>query len=91
MENKLKKKVEGYLKKAKPEFENLNLSTPEKIDLEKIKKEFYEMTIDYYNDARHFYEKEEYENALAALEYAEGWLDAGKSLGIFKVKEKEGE
>ena len=30
------------------------------------------------------YEKGEYANALASLEYAEGWLDAGKRLGIFK-------
>jgi len=28
----------------------------------------------------------EYINSLSALEYAEGWLDAGKSIGIFKIK-----
>lgn len=84
MTEKLKRKVEKYLKKGKPMFENLELSHPKKINLNRVKKEFKEMALTYYEDAQHFYEKEEYENALAALEYAEGWLDAGKRLGIFK-------
>lgn len=87
---KLKRKVELYLKKAQPMFENLQLvaaiTKKIEIDTEKIKKEFYDMALSYYKDAKHFYEKEEYENSLAALEYAEGWLDAGKALGIFKIK-----
>jgi hypothetical protein len=85
---KLRKKVETYMKKAQPLFENLILTTTPKkeINLEKIKKEFYEMAMAYYKDAQHFYEKNEYGNSLAALEYAEGWLDAGKALRIFKIK-----
>ncbi|MBM3309121.1 MAG: DUF357 domain-containing protein, partial [Candidatus Altiarchaeales archaeon] len=43
-----------------------------------------EMALGYYNDAKHFHKKGEYANALAALEYAEGWLDAGKRLGVFQ-------
>ena len=38
----------------------------------------------YYSDALHFNEGGEFANALAALEYAEGWLDAGKRMGLFK-------
>ncbi len=82
--NDLKKKLEGYLEKAKPMFENLELISPEKIDLEEVKKEFHEMALRYYQDARHFSGEGQYGKALAALEYAEGWLDAGKVLGIFK-------
>ena len=40
------------------------------------------MAMSYYKDAQHFYEKGEYANALAALEYAEGWMDAGKEMGL---------
>ena len=79
----LKSKVEKYLEKAKTSFENLNIQTPENIEFDKIAPEFRQMAISYYKDAIHFYEEGKYINALAALEYAEGWLDAGKMLGIF--------
>jgi len=39
----------------------------------------------YYNDARHFYDKGDYINAFACVNYAHGWLDAGARLGIFDV------
>ncbi|MFH1126453.1 MAG: DUF357 domain-containing protein [Candidatus Altiarchaeota archaeon] len=80
----LKEKVEFYLKKAEKLFDNLEDKEPGKINTAKLRKEFREMALGYYNDARHFHKKGEYVNALASLEYAEGWLDAGKRLGIFK-------
>jgi hypothetical protein len=80
----LKAKVDKYLKKAKPLFEDLTIQQPEKVDLKKTSAEFHEMALAYYRDALHFYENGNYVNALAALEYAEGWMDAGKRLGIFK-------
>ncbi|MEM2918180.1 MAG: DUF357 domain-containing protein [Candidatus Altiarchaeota archaeon] len=89
MQKNLKKKVSLYLEKATPLFENIQLCKPENFDLNRISYEFYEMAICYYKDAKHFFSKGEYENALAALEYAEGWLDAGRKLGIFKIKEKK--
>ena len=88
MEQDLKLKVEKYLKNATAMFGELELLVPEKIDSKKIPHEFHQMAFSYYNDAKHFYESGDYINALAALEYAEGWLDAGKLLGIFKkIKE----
>lgn len=86
MNSELKAKVDEYLEKAKDMFENLEIRDAGNLDMEKIKKEFQEMALSYYRDAKHFYEKGEYINALAALEYAEGWLDAGEALGIFKLK-----
>ncbi len=79
----LKAKVEKYLQKAEPLFEKLDIRLPEDINLEQISEEFYDMATCYYKDAIHFYENGNYVNALAALEYAEGWMDAGKRLGIF--------
>ncbi len=85
----VKRKVELYLEKAAPMFENIGFAAPpEKLDMEKVKHEFYEMALCYYNDAKHFFAKKEYENALASLEYAEGWLDAGRRLGIFVINKK---
>ncbi|MBU4202093.1 MAG: DUF357 domain-containing protein [Candidatus Altiarchaeales archaeon] len=80
----IKQKIDDYLRKAEPLFRDIEIQTPSKIDLKKVTGEFKQMALAYYNDAKHFYEVGEYANALAALEYAEGWLDAGKRLGIFK-------
>jgi hypothetical protein len=81
-----KAKMEKYLKKAAPRFENLKLVDWPDFDRQKVGKEFLEMAQTYYSDAKHFKDQGDYANALAALEYAEGWLDAGRALGIFKVK-----
>ena len=81
----LKSRVEKYLEKAKPLFVNLKKKDVEGID-EKTLQHFHDMAMAYYNDALHFYEECDYINSLAALEYAEGWLDAGAALGVFDVK-----
>ncbi len=86
MSDTVKGKVEEYLAKAKPLFEGVEVTVPEKPDLESIAHEFKEMAFGYLSDAKHFFEDGNYVNSLAALEYAEGWLDAGKMLGVFKEK-----
>ena len=43
------------------------------------------MVKNYLSDAEHFYEKKDYVNAFAAINYAHGWLDCGASLGVFDV------
>jgi hypothetical protein len=84
MADELKAKVEKYLTKAKPLFDELTIIRPGSVDVDKVSREFHEMALAYYKDAQHFYENGNYVNALAALEYAEGWMDAGKRLGIFR-------
>ncbi|MFH1834754.1 MAG: DUF357 domain-containing protein [Methanobacteriota archaeon] len=86
MSDTVKGKVEEYLAKAEPLFQGVEVTVPENPDLEKIAKEFEEMAFSYLSDAKHFFEDGNYVNSLAALEYAEGWLDAGKRLGVFKEK-----
>ena len=81
-----KARMEKYLENARPRFEGLSLQEPGRIDAVKAGKEFLEMAKTYYSDAKHFHEKGDYVNALAALEYAEGWLDAGRALGIFRKR-----
>ena len=52
---------------------------------EKYAKEIIEMVENYVSDAHHFYKKEDFVNAFAALNYAHGWLDSGVRLDIFNV------
>ncbi len=52
---------------------------------EKDAKEIIAMAGNYISDAHHFYDKEDFVNAFAALNYAHGWIDSGVRLGIFDV------
>lgn len=79
--DELKHKLEKYLKMAEPMFRDLTVKESG-IEGEKAR-HFHDMAAGYYSDALHFYDRGQYINALAALEYAEGWLDAGKTIGIF--------
>ncbi len=80
----LQERVTHYLKKAEPLFEDLQVHKPQEIDIDSVSAEFSKMAKSYHSDAKHFFEQGDHAQALAALEYAEGWLDAGKAIGIFK-------
>jgi uncharacterized protein len=80
----LKLKLERYIKKAEPSFAVINVISPEG---EKVK----DTASRYFSDAKHFLDKGEQVNAFAALEYAEGWLDAGVALRVISVKGKDAE
>ena len=41
----------------------------------------------YYEDAKFFRDKGDKASAFGALNYSFGWLDAGKSIGLFEEKE----
>ena len=43
----------------------------------------------YFDDAKYFEQKGNYVNALAALNYAHGWLDCGNKIGLFNVKDNK--
>jgi len=74
----LNARVEKYLERARPLFYGLR-----KTDQPSAGK-VYDTAMRYYSDALHFYQKGEYLDALAALEYAEGWMDAGKETGLLE-------
>ena len=54
---------------------------------EKEAKEIIEMVGNYLSDARHFFDKDDWVNAFAALNYAHGWLDSGVRLEVFDVND----
>lgn len=51
--------------------------------------DFLDMAERYFSDAKHFREHGNYVLALAAVNYAHAWLDAGARIGLFKVKDTE--
>ena len=77
-------KLDKYFKVTEKAIEKAK-NSGEKINLEKAKETFLDMVIRYFEDAKHFYKKNDFVNAFAALNYAHGWLDAGARLGIFDV------
>ena len=80
-ENQLKDKLNKYLANAKLSFDDIRVLDERGV---KVK----DTALRYYSDAKHFMEKGELVNAFAALEYAEGWLDAGIVTGAVSVKTK---
>jgi len=54
---------------------------------EKEAKEIIEMVSNYVSDAHHFFDKGDWVNAFAALNYSHGWLDSGVRLRVFDVND----
>jgi hypothetical protein len=54
---------------------------------ENYAKEIFEMVENYLSDATHFFEKKDFVNCFAALNYAHGWIDSGVRLDVFDVKD----
>ena len=79
-EDKLKKYFE-ITGKAIQEAENSSNRTTLKAERE----DFLDMVKRYYSDAKFFYERGDFVNAFAALNYAHGWVDAGARIGLFDV------
>ena len=87
MENTItEEKLDKYFDVTGRAIEKLKLAAPDKTHLDTIAKDYLDMAKRYYEDAKHFREKDDYVNAFAALNYSHGWLDAGARLGIFDVE-----
>jgi len=61
------------------------VAPPKRSHLRKVAEDFLGMARAYYEDAKHFRDGGELEKALANVNYAHGWLDAGARLGLFDV------
>lgn len=89
MENIItKEKLEKYFKVTEEALSAAEKSG-NKTGLAKEREDMLDMIKRYVSDARHFYEKEDFVNAFAALNYAHGWLDAGARLVIFDVHDSK--
>tara|TARA_Y100000310_G_C20530126_1_gene737995 strand:+ start:221 stop:493 length:273 start_codon:yes stop_codon:yes gene_type:complete len=81
MDKITKEKLERYFSVTQEAFS----MAKENIGNEKYAADFLDMISRYISDAKHFYEKGDFVNAFAALNYAHGWLDAGARAEIFDV------
>ncbi len=70
-------------------LEALAVAPPKRSHLRKVAEDFLLMARAYYDDALHFRDQGEPEKALANVNYAHGWLDAGARLGLFDVGEDD--
>lgn len=61
------------------------IAVPKRSHLRKIAEDFLTMARAYHMDAKHFRDQGDLEKALANVNYAHGWLDAGARLGLFDV------
>jgi uncharacterized protein len=61
------------------------IAAPERSHLRRIAEDFVMMARAYCADAKHFRDVGELDKALANINYAHGWLDAGARLGLFDV------
>ena len=84
-----KEHLTDYLEKTEMALSKLVVAAPSRSFMKKMADDFLEMAQAYYNDARHFYEKGDYVNSFACVNYAHGWLDAGVRLGLFDVGEDD--
>lgn len=66
-------------------IEKIVIASPQPSHLRKIGEDFLAMARAYYEDAKHFRDAGELEKALANINYAHGWLDAGARIGLFDV------
>lgn len=83
-----KEKLEKYFKVTEEALKKAE-SSSNKTDLVKEREDMLDMIKRYISDAKHFYSKEDFVNAFAALNYAHGWLDAGARLKIFDVHDSK--
>ncbi|MBW2984398.1 DUF357 domain-containing protein [Candidatus Woesearchaeota archaeon] len=89
MENTItKEKLEKYFKVTEEALSAAETSG-NKTELVKEREDMLDMIKRYISDAKHFYEKNDFVNAFAALNYAHGWLDAGARLRIFDVHDSK--
>ncbi|UCH89963.1 MAG: DUF357 domain-containing protein [Thermoplasmata archaeon] len=86
MDDELKKLVEKDLGLTARALDTLSVIAPERSYIRKIAEDFLNMATSYYEDAKHFRDEGELLRALAAVNYAHAWLDAGARLGLFDVE-----
>ncbi len=80
-----KEKITTYLQKTEAALAKIKIAAPDRSHSKKIAEDFLNMANSYYSDAMHFFEKGEYVDAFACVNYSHGWLDSGARLGLFDV------
>ena len=81
-------RLEREFKVTKKALDNIEINIEKNNKLYKNALHFLDTAKRYYEDAMYFKKKGDKASAFGALNYAFGWLDAGKNIGILKEKNK---
>ncbi len=82
------KRLEREFQVTKKALDSIKINVDENHKHYKNALHFLDTAKRYYEDAVYFKKKCDKASAFGALNYAFGWLDAGKNIGLFKTKEK---
>ncbi len=82
---KLEEKTERYETLLSRALEEAEIAPQEGTPLHEAALDYREMARSYLEDGRHFRERNDPVNALAAFSYGHGWMDAGARIGVFDV------
>jgi uncharacterized protein len=85
----LRARVDHDISLTQRALEKASVAPPKRSHLRRVAEDFVSMARAYRDDAVHFREKGKLEEALANINYAHGWLDAGARLGLFDVGEDD--
>ena len=84
----LVEKTDRYERLLAEALDAATVAVPPGTPLHGAAEEFEEMARSYLEDGRHFRERDDPVNALAAFSYGHAWLDAGARIGLFDVPEE---
>ncbi len=79
----LKERTEKYINITDEALKKIRIIAPENSYIYGMAKDHMDMILNYYNDARYFYKKNDFINALSAINYLYGWIDSGIRIGFF--------
>lgn len=82
-------RIAKYLDITRKALDKVRIAAPPRSFNRKMADSFLEMANAYFSDAKHFYDKGDYVNSFACVNYAHGWLDAGARIGLFEVGEDD--
>jgi hypothetical protein len=88
-ETNLKDLIKKDLAITERALNKLKIIAPNRSYAKKIAEDFLGMAQAYFNDAQHFRDKDDLVRAVACVNYAHAWLDAGARLGVFDVSEDD--
>ena len=86
MDTLTNERLEREFKVTKKTLDNIEIKIKKNNKLYDNALHFIDTAKRYYKDAKYFEDKGDKASAFGALNYAFGWLDAGKNIGLFKGK-----
>ena len=80
-----REKTDRYEELLAEALDDVSVAPPAETPLAAAATDFRTMAASYLEDGRHFRERGDLPDALAAFSYGHAWLDAGARLGLFDV------